>query len=67
MSDKYTCYIGGMITILYTVYISAHVLAHTLIPNGIILSGAVGALCVLAGVRYGDAKAKGLRATEGQE
>lgn len=38
-------------------------------PDGIMLSGVIGALCVLAGVKYGQNKAEGIRveATEGPE
>lgn len=52
MNDQGLVCIAGFVTILYSVYITAHVLAGSLIPDGLILSGCVGALCVLAGVKY---------------
>ena len=45
--------IGAMITIAYSVYIAAHVISRTAIPNGALLSGVIGALCAISGIVWG--------------
>jgi len=53
----------GMIcvAVIYGSYMMANAIAGQPIPDGAVLSGAVGAVCVLAGVEYGLARAKSKR------
>lgn len=55
MSDKYLVCIGGLIVIVYITYITAHVIAHSLIPDGILLSGVIAAIAYIGGVKVGKA------------
>jgi len=49
---------AALVVASYAVYMTCHLLAGQPIPNGVLLSGIVGAVCVLAGVQYGLNKAR---------
>lgn len=52
MNDKSLVCMAALIVITYSVYMLSHVLQGSLAPDGIILSGVIGAVCLLAGVKY---------------
>lgn len=64
MDDKVK--FGAMVVAAYVAYMLC---TWPNSPDGILLSGVIGALCVLAGVKYGQNKAEGIRveANEGPE
>lgn len=43
---------AALVVVAYTVYIYSHVLTGQDIPNGVLLSGVIGAVCALGGVQY---------------
>lgn len=59
MSDKYICFIAALIAVCYSVFIISHVVSGQSVPNGIVFGSCVGALCVLAGVKYEKMKQTG--------
>jgi len=52
MNDNDLVKMGSLIVVCYSVYMICHVAQGTLAPNGLILSAVIGAICVLAGVKY---------------
>lgn len=52
MNDSDLIKIAVLVVITYSVYMLCHVLQGSLVPDGIILSGVIGALCLIGGVRY---------------
>jgi len=53
MTDKYLVCMGILITTIYITYITAHVIAHSLIPDGILLSGVIAVLAGIGGFKVG--------------
>ncbi len=54
MKDQTAIAIAGMacVSSVYAVYIVTGAAMHTLAPDGVILSGVIGAVCALGGVVY---------------
>jgi len=58
MTDKYLCIMASLAVVCYVTYILAHVIAGSLVPDGILLSGVIASLGLFAGVKIGTMRAE---------
>ena len=54
MDQSGLMFIAALSVVTYTVYMVCHVLQGSLVPDGLILSGIIGFLGAVAGIKVGD-------------
>jgi len=52
--DPEAIQLSGLIVGAYSIYMICHVIAGSLVPDGIILSGIIGTICTVCGVKIGS-------------
>ena len=66
MQDTHLIVIASLAVVTYSVYMICHVIQGSLVPDGIILSGIIGFLGAVAGIRFSGLK-KHERCLEGHK
>ena len=52
--DPQAVQLSALIVVSYSIYMICHVLSGSLVPDGIILSGIIGTICTVCGVKIGS-------------
>ena len=53
MNDKYLIRIAALVVCTYSIYMICHVIQGSLVPDGLILSGIVGLVAAIGGIKFG--------------